>query len=109
MINLDFGLLGMKKPTRTSSFNVWVSDPQEGMRRTIWPLRNHLIIFTDISGLPWCFSWLKRKTACNAGDLGSIPRSGKSPGDGNGYPLLYSYLENFMDRGAWQAVVSGVA
>ena len=53
MINVDFGLLEMKKPTRPASFNVWVSDPQEGMWRTIWPHRNHLIIFTDISGLPW--------------------------------------------------------
>ena len=39
---------------------------------------------------------------------GSIPRSGRS-GEGNGYPLQYSGLENFMDRGAWQATVHGVA
>ena len=45
----------------------------------------------------------------NAGDLGSIPGSGKSPGGGLGNPLQYSCLENPMDRGAWQATVHGVA
>ena len=44
----------------------------------------------------------------NAGDLGSIPGLGRSPGEGNGYPLLYSCLENSMDRGAWRATVHGV-
>ena len=42
----------------------------------------------------------------NAGDPGSIPGSGKSPGEGNGYPLQYSCLENSMDREAWQATYS---
>ena len=46
-----------------------------------------------------------RKSACNAGDLGSIHRSGRSPGEGNGNSLEYSFLENPMDRGAWQASV----
>ena len=41
-------------------------------------------------------------------DLGSIPGSGKCPGEGNGYPLQYSCLENFMDTGAWWARVHGV-
>ena len=50
-----------------------------------------------------------KESACNGGDPGSIPRLGRSPGDGNGYPLQYSCLENFMDRGAWQATVCGVA
>ena len=45
------------------------------------------------------------EAACNAGDQGSIPGSGRSPGEGNGYPLQYSYLENSMDRGTWQATV----
>ena len=44
-----------------------------------------------------------------AGDLGSIPGSGRSPGEGNGNPLQYSCLENPMDRGAWWATVHGVA
>ena len=45
----------------------------------------------------------------NAGDAGSIPGSGKSPGEGNENPLQYSCLRNPMDRGAWQATVQGVA
>ena len=47
--------------------------------------------------------------ACNAGDPGSIPGSGKSSREGNGNPLQYSCLENPMDRGVWQATVHGVA
>ena len=50
-----------------------------------------------------------KESACNAGDLGSIPGSGRCPGGGNGYPLQYFCLENSMDRGAWQATVHGVA
>ena len=46
-----------------------------------------------------------RESACNAGDLGLIPGSGRSPGEGNGYPLQYSCLKNPMDRGAWQSMV----
>ena len=46
--------------------------------------------------------------AYNAGDLGLIPGSGRSPGEGHGNPLQYSCLENPMDRGAWQAAVHGV-
>ena len=42
-------------------------------------------------------------------DSGSIPGSGRSPGEGNGNPLQYSCLENPMDRGAWWATVHGVA
>ena len=41
-------------------------------------------------------------------DMGSIPGLGRSPGEGNGNPLQYSYLENPMDRGSWQATVHGV-
>ena len=45
----------------------------------------------------------------NVGDTGSIPGLGRSPGEGNGYPLQYSFMENSMDRGAWWAAVHGVA
>ena len=45
----------------------------------------------------------------NAEDLDSLSRSGRSPGERNGYPLQYSSLKNPIDRGAWQAVVHGVA
>ena len=49
------------------------------------------------------------ESACSAGDRGSIPGSGRSPGEGHGNPLQYSCLENPMDRGAWWATVHGVA
>ena len=51
---------------------------------------------------------VKNLTA-NAGDSGSVPRSGRSPGKCNSNPLQYSCLENSMDRGAWRATVDGVA
>ena len=53
-----------------------------------------------------------KNLSANAGDprdVGSILGSGRSPGEGNGNPLQYSFLENPMDRGAWQATVHGVA
>ena len=50
-----------------------------------------------------------KASACNAGDPGSIPGSGRSPGEGNGNPLQYSCLENPMDGEAWWATAHGVA
>ena len=50
-----------------------------------------------------------KESACHTGDPGSISGSGRSSGEGNGNRLQYSYLENSMDRGAWQATVHGVA
>ena len=49
-----------------------------------------------------------KETACNVGDPGSFPGSGRSPGEENGNPLQYSCLENPMDRGAWWATGNGV-
>ena len=58
-------------------------------------------------GLP---RWLSGKeSACQAGDMGSVPGSRKTPGGGNGNPLQYSCLENPMDRGVWRATVHGAA
>ena len=48
-----------------------------------------------------------KASACNVGDLGSIPGLGRTPEVGNGSPLQYPCLENSMDRGAWQATVHG--
>ena len=50
-----------------------------------------------------------KESACNAGDPGLIPGSGRSPGGEIGNPLQYSCLKNPMDREAWQAIVPGVA
>ena len=49
-----------------------------------------------------------KESACNVGDLGSVPGLGRSLGEGSDYPLKYSDLENFMDRGAWEVTVHGV-
>ena len=60
-----------------------------------------------VEGLPW---WLcGKESACIAGDVGSIPVLGRSPGEGTGNPVWYSCLGNPMDRGAWRATVHGVA
>ena len=55
------------------------------------------------------YSSVGKESACSAGDLGSIPGLGRSPGERNGNLFQYSCLENPMDRGAWSAVVHGVA
>ena len=49
-----------------------------------------------------------KESACQGGNVGLIPGSGKSPGKGNGYPLQYSCLRNSVDTGAWQAMVHEV-
>ena len=49
-----------------------------------------------------------KESACNAGNLDLLPGSGRFHGEGNGYPLQYSCLENSMDRGAWQTTVHGI-
>ena len=50
-----------------------------------------------------------RNLPANGGEVGSVSALGRSPGEGNGYPLWYSCLENSMDTGSWQAMVHGVA
>ena len=57
--------------------------------------------------LPWWFS--NKDSTCSAGDVGLIPGSERSLGEGNGNPLEYSCLGSPMDRGAWQATVHGAA
>ena len=63
----------------------------------------------EITGASLVAQTVKTKSACNAGDPGSIPGSERFPGEENSNPLQYSCLENSMDRGFWQATVHGVA
>ena len=65
---------------------------------------------TEDEMVNWDFpcSSVGKESACNAGYRGSIPGSGRSPGEGNGNPLQYPCLENLMDREAWWAAVHGV-
>ena len=65
------------------------------------------IVILNLSGFPGSSG--VKAAACNVGDPGLIPRLGRSPGEGNGNPLQYSFLENPMDGGAWWATVHGVA
>ena len=65
-----------------------------------------MVIFFKNKGFPG--SSVGKESACHAGDPGSIPGSGRSPGEGYGKPLYYSCLENPMDRRAWWAAVHGL-
>ena len=60
---------------------------------------------SDWTELNWTYSSDCKESACSTGDPGSVPGSGRFPGEGNCNPLLYSCLENPMDRGAWWATV----
>ena len=64
---------------------------------------------TSSLGMGFPHSSVGKESACNAGDPGSIPGSGRCPGEGNGNPLQCSCLKNSMDRGAWQAIQSMVS
>ena len=89
----------------------------------IWPtggcywwrlIRNSLLWQFELSGLTsLCLGFPGgsdgKESICNAGDQGSIPGLGRSPGEGNGNILSYSCLENPMDRGAWWDAVPGVS
>ena len=102
------------------------------MDRGAWPAIVHAVarvrhnwaanIFTDFSLAPHEYlckdlsvclffpgSLAGKESVCHSGDPGSIPGSGRSPGEENGNPLQYSCQENSMDRGGWQATIHGVA
>ena len=69
-------------------------------------IQSKLWVYNHVQGFPGSSDG--NESACNAGDLGLIPVSGRSPGGGNGSPLQYSCLEEPMDRGAWRATVHEV-
>ena len=75
----------------------WTTDSRRGKR--------HFSLQKPLLGFP--HGWEGESLSCNARDLGSIPGSGRSPGEGNGNPLQYSCLGNPMGRGAWRATVHG--
>ena len=76
----------------------------------IW-MGKHIPLKETIKLQQWtiCAGSVVRNPLTNAGDIDSIPGSGRSPGEGNGKPLQYSCLGNPMDREAWWATVHGVA
>ena len=87
----------------------WSSEENIAGRRQKGPLRN----YEHCSELIECKTWSRlpcgsdsEESACNVGDLGSIPGPGRSPGEGNGYPLQYSGLGNPIEREAWRTTIS---
>ena len=88
----------------------WVPDLREIISLLSISMLSWDMSYLIISYLLWRASLvgqrLKCLPACNAGVLGLIPGSGRSPGERNGYPLQYSWLETSMDRGAWQTTYS---
>ena len=82
------------------------SQPDRATGRSFLELHNKYWVFI-LGGFP-CGSEVKNRPA-DAEDVGSIPGSGKSPGEGNGNPLQSSCLKNSMNRGAWRAPVHEVA
>ena len=77
-----------------------------GTTETLLYLIHHCVGLMTRWGLPG--DSVVKNLPANAGDVGSIPGLGRSPGGGNGNPLQYFCLGNPMDRGAWQAIVHGV-
>ena len=77
---------------------------------SIWvkPIVNYTRVF-DSTEIRVLDGSVGKESACNAENPGSVPGLGRSPGEWNGYPLQYSFLENSMDRGAWQAIAHGVS
>ena len=81
-----------------------------GSASSLGPASHHLLGSRGSPQVLVCVhSSVGKESACNAGDLGSIPGSGRAPGEGNGNPLQYPCLENPMDRGTCQATVYRVA
>ena len=68
-----------------------------------------IVLHRTIRAAGFCDGPVGKESACNAGDMDSIPGSGRSPGGGNGNPFQYSCLKNPMSRGAWQITVQRVA
>ena len=75
----------------------------------LWSEVSQRQISNDIVYMGFPCSSVGKESACSAGNLGSIPGSGRSSGEGNGNPLQYACLENLMDRRVWWAAVHGVA
>ena len=83
---------------------------------TIWHFQDAFVVMNEpllikyyyVKSIVYLLSWPGGKeSTCKAGDMGSIPGSGRSPGEENGNPLQYSCQGNPMDRGAWCAIVHG--
>ena len=104
---MSFPLIGTNPFYKEKSFQLNHWCVTFGWLNTSFALLVIKWIPTLFGGFP--HSLVGKESACNIGDPGLNPGSGRSPGEGNGNPLQYSCLENPMDRGAWQATVHRVA
>ena len=101
----EHGARDQKPATCTAgSAPPWFSIFRTALRHSFIHLANSHPKLRDFPG-----GWDGRESACSTGELGLIPRSGRSPGEMNGYSPHSPYLENSMDRGAWWATVHGDA
>ena len=99
-----FGAWLKKKSTYFSSRLAWISGGHEDTRT----YTRSLIFDCEHTDLGFPGVSVSKESACNAGDPGSVPGLGRSPGVGNSNPLHYSCLENPTDRGAWWTTAHGV-
>ena len=102
---------GMGEPHRAWPIGARTAHVNGGMGRDPAQYPGHPLLSTTIYrhlllGFPGSSD--SKESACNPGDPGLISELGRSPGEGHGYPLQYSCLENSMDIGAWQATIHGV-
>ena len=108
-LHWECGILatGPSEKSCSSLFNIILCRNKKNYKRLLILTIFFLINVYFILGFPGGSD--SKESTCNVGDLGSIPGSGRYPGEGNGNPLQYSCLRNPMDREAWQATVHGVA
>ena len=97
--------------THTQQWSSWNEQKLFSMKSafTTQPSSLFCIYFVNAEIMGFLGGSDSKESSCNAEDLDSIPKSGRSPEEGNGNPLQYSCLGNPMDRGAWWATVHGVA
>ena len=85
--------------------NVWVTEKDYQCFEFFFKYRSKFVALCD----SYHCSTVVKNLPVNTGDMDPVPGLRRCPGEGSGNPLQYSYLRNFMDRGAWQATVHGVA
>ena len=113
VMSLLFNTLSSFLPSSKCLLISWLQSPSavvlepRKIKSVMFPLFPHLFAMSD--GIRCHDLSNGKESACNEGDLGSIPGSGISPGEGNGNSFQYSCLENPMDRGPWWVTVQGVA
>ena len=100
--SLSMGLYPWDSPSKNTGMDCRV------LLQGIFPTQRSNPVFAGGGFFATCGS-VGKESACNVGDLSSVPGLGRCPAKGRDYPLQYSCLENYMDREAWRAIVAGIA